>query len=40
MDSELVVVYLADIQKMAGGGMKPDDVMKDVQKTAAELKAE
>lgn len=40
MDSELVAVYLADIQKMAGGGMKPEDVMKDIQKTAAELKAE
>lgn len=38
MDSELVVVYMADIQKMAGGGMTPEEVMEDVQKVAAELK--
>ena len=40
MDSELVAVYLADIQKMAGGGMSPEEVMTDVQKTAAELAEE
>ncbi len=40
MDSELAAVYLADIQKMAGGGMEPEDVMADVSKTAEELKAE
>lgn len=40
MDSELVAVYLADIQKMAGGGMTAQEVMADVQKTAEQLKAE
>lgn len=39
MDSELVAAYLADIQRMAGG-MTPEEVMADVQKTAGELKAE
>lgn len=37
MDSELVVVYQAGIQKMAGGGATPAEVMADVQKAAAEL---
>lgn len=40
MDSELVTVYLADIQKMAGGNMTAEEVMADVQAKAAELKAE
>ncbi|MCD8324352.1 MAG: extracellular solute-binding protein [Clostridiales bacterium] len=39
-DSELVSVYLADIQKMVGGGMTAEEVMADVQATAAELKEE
>lgn len=38
MDSELVVAYMADIQKMAGGGMTPEEVMEDVQKVSTELK--
>ncbi len=33
-DSEVVTTYMADIQSMAGGNMKPEEVMKDVQKTA------
>lgn len=37
MDSELVVVYQAGIQKMAGGGATPAEVMAEVQKAAAEL---
>lgn len=40
MNSELAAAYLADIQRMVGGGMTPEEVMADVQKTAAELKAE
>lgn len=40
MDSELVAAYLADIQRMVGGGMTPEEVMADVQKTAGDLKAE
>ena len=38
MDSELVVQYMADIQKMAGGNMTAEEVMKDVQNTAEQLK--
>ena len=38
MDSELAVQYMADIQKMAGGNMTAEEVMKDVQNTAEQLK--
>lgn len=38
VDSELVTVYMADIQKMAGGNMSPQEVMADVQKTAEKIK--
>lgn len=40
MNSELMTVYQADIQKMAGGGMTAEEVMADVQKTAESLKEE
>lgn len=38
MDSKLATVYMADIQKMAGGEMSPQEVMKDVLKTAEKIK--
>jgi ABC-type sugar transport system, periplasmic component len=40
MNSEVVTAYLADIQAMAGGNMKAEDVMADVRKKATEVKAE
>lgn len=40
MDSELAAAYLADIQRMANGGITAQDVMADVQKTVDQLKAE
>ena len=38
--SEVVAVYLADIQAMVGGQMTAEEVMADVQGKAAEVKAE
>lgn len=40
MDSEVAAAYMAGIQAMAGGNKTPEDVMKDVQKKAEEVKAD
>lgn len=40
MDSEVAAAYMAGIQAMAGGSRTPEQVMADVNKKAAEVKAD